>query len=167
MFQVGDTVVCGSNGVCIIEKIGPLTNMGKTAIKKDYYTLQPYFDNGGKIYLPVDNDKVVMRYVLSKDEVTALVDEISILEQIDISDEKLRETEYKNAVNSSDPRKLIRIIKTMHNRRKSRIESGKKSTAIDEKYSRIAETRLCEELALALELDKDSVRDNIRKHIEA
>ena len=167
MFQIGDTVVCGNNGVCRIEKIGPLANMGKSSAKRDYYTLQPYFDNGGKIYLPVDTDKVVMRYVLSKEEVNALVSDFDNIEQISISDEKLRETEYKNAVNSSDPRKLIRIIKTMYSRKKARIESGKKSTAIDEKYFRIAETRLSEELALSLEINREDVKENIRKHLES
>lgn len=166
MFEIGDTVVCGSNGVCQIEEIGPLANMGKSTINKIYYTLRPYFDNGGRIYLPVDSDKVTMRYTLSKEEVNALMNEFEELSQIDIQDEKQRETEYKNAVNSSDPRKLIQIIKTMHSRRKARVESGKKSTAIDEKYFRIAETRLYEELALALEIDREEVKVYIRSHIE-
>jgi len=166
MFQIGETVVCGNNGVCLIEKIGPLANMGKASVKRDYYTLQPCFDNSGKIYLPVDTDKVVMRYVLSREEVTALVNEISDLEQIDITDEKSREIEYKNAVNSSDPRKLIRILKTMYNRRKLRIANGKKSTAIDDKYSRIAESRLYDELSLALGVDRDVIKDDIVKHFD-
>ena len=166
MFQIGDTVVCGSNGVCQVEEIGPLASMGKTSANRDYYTLRPYFDNGGRIYLPVDTDKVVMRYTLSKEEVNELVNEIDSLEQINIVDEKQRETEYKNAVNSSDPRKLVRIIKTMYLRRKSRIENGKKSTAIDEKYYRIAEQRLYDEVALALDLERGSVKEYIRSFIE-
>lgn len=166
MFQIGDTVVCGSNGVCQIEEIGPLANMGKSTTNRVYYTLRPYFDNGGKIYLPVDNDKTVMRYILSKDEVNALVSEIDVLDQIKITDEKQREAEYKSAVNSSDPRKLIQIIKTMHYRRKSRIESGKKSTAIDEKYFRIAEQRLYDEIALALEIDRNDIKDYMKSYID-
>lgn len=166
MFQIGDVVVCGSNGVCKIESIGPL-NMGKSTINRgDYYTLSPYFDNGGKIYLPVDNDRVNMRYILTKDEVSSLMDEFDALEPIVITDEKLRETEYKNAVNSSDPRMLIKVIKTMNFRRRSRIENGKKSTAIDEKYSKIAEHRLYDELALSLELEQGEVKEIIRPHLD-
>lgn len=166
MFQIGETVVCGNNGVCLIEKIGPLSNMGKTSGQRDYYTLQPCFDNSGKIYLPVDTDKVVMRYVLSKEEVNNLFNEISDLEQIDITNEKTRELEYKNAVNSSDPRKLIRILKTMYNRRKSRIANGKKSTAIDDKYSRIAESRLYDELSLALGIERETIKNDILKYFD-
>ena len=94
------------------------------------------------------------------------MDEIEDLEQMNILDEKKRETEYKNAVNSKDPRKLIRIIKTMYFRRKARVESGKKSTAIDERYFRIAENRLYEEMALALEVDREEVKEYIRNYIE-
>lgn len=165
MFNIGDTVVT-SNGVCQVEKIGPLAGMGKSAAGKEYYTLRPYFDNSGKIYIPVAGEAEAMRFALSKDEVNALVGEIGNLDQINISDEKQREAEYKNAVNSKDPRKLIRIIKTMYFRRKARVESGKKSTAIDERYFRIAETRLYEEIALALDIDRDEVKEYIRKEIE-
>ncbi len=165
MFNIGDTVVC-SNGVCTIEKIGPLTGMGKSAADRTYYTLRPCFDNAATIYVPVDGDDNALRFALGKNEVKKLMKEIDDLDQINISDEKKRELEYKNAVNSKDPRKLIQIIKTMYFRRKARIESGKKSTAIDERYFRIAENRLYEEMALALGKDRDEVKEYIRNYIE-
>lgn len=165
MFSVGDTVVC-SNGVCRIEEIGPLAGMGKSAVGRTYYTLRPCFDNAATIYVPVDGDDDALRFALDREEVRELMDEIEDLEQINISDEKKRETEYKNAVNSKDPRKLIRIIKTMYFRRKARVESGKKSTAIDERYFRIAENRLYEEMALALGVDREEVKEYIRNYIE-
>ena len=165
MFSIGDTVVC-SNGVCRIEKIGPLAGMGKSVADRTYYTLRPCFDNAATIYVPVDGDDNALRFALGRDEVKQLMEEIDDLDQISISDEKMREAEYKSAVNSKDPRKLIRIIKTMYFRRKARIESGKKSTAIDERYFRIAENRLYEEMALALSVDRDEVKEYIRKFIE-
>ncbi len=165
MFHIGDTVVC-SNGVCKIEKIGPLAGMGKSVADRTYYTLRPYFDDAATIYVPVDGDDNALRFALGREEVRELMDEIDDLDEISISDEKKRELEYKNAVNSKDPRKLIRIIKTMYFRRKARIESGKKSTAVDERYFRIAENRLYEEFALALGIDREEIKDYIRNYIE-
>lgn len=165
MFQIGDTVVCGSSGVCTVSEIGPLAMMGKASAGRRYYTLTPCYDNGGKVYLPVDSDKSAIRPILTKAEADGLVSEIETLEGITIDDEKNREYEYKTAVNSSDPRRLICIIKTMTARRKSRLECGKKSTAVDERYFRIAEQRLCEEIALAMELDKEDVREYLREKI--
>ncbi len=155
-----------SNGVCRIEKIGPLAGMGKSVADRSYYTLRPCFDDAATIYVPVDGDDDALRFALDRDEVEKLMEEIGDLDQINISDEKKRETEYRNAVNSKDPRKLIRIIKTMYFRRKARIESGKKSTAIDERYFRIAENRLHEEIALALGIDREEVKEYLRKYIE-
>lgn len=166
MYQIGDTVVCGSNGVCTVEEIGPLSIMGRSARHRKFYTLRPYYDETGKVYLPVDCDEASIRPALTKVEVEQLMAEMDDLEQIWISDEKKREAEYKSAVNSSDPRKLIRIIKTMYLRKQSRLESGKKSTAIDERYFRIAENRLYEEMALALGIEKDDVKDYIRNYLE-
>lgn len=166
MYQIGDTVVCGSNGVCTILDIGPLSNMGKAHRKRNYYTMRPYFDAAGRVYMPVDCDETSIRPTLTKDEVKELMDEFDVLEEITISDEKSREAEYKNAVNSSDPRLLIRIIKTMHFRKQSRLESGKKNTAIDERYFRVAEQRLYDEMALALEIDREEVRNYIRGYLE-
>lgn len=166
MYQIGDMVVCGSNGVCTVEEIGALSIMGRNARHRKFYTLKPYYDETGKVYLPVDCDESSIRPALTKAEVEQLMSEMDELEQIWISDEKQRETQYKNAVNSSDPRKLIRIIKTMYLRKQSRLESGKKSTAVDERYFRIAENRLYEEMALALEIEKDDVKDYIRGYLE-
>ena len=166
MYQIGDTVVCGSNGVCTVEEIGTLSIMGRAARHRKFYTLKPYYDATGKVYLPVDCDEASIRPALTKPEVEQLMSEIDDLEQVWISDEKKREAEYKSAVNSSDPRRLVRIIKTMYFRKQSRLESGKKSTAIDERYFKIAETRLYEEMALALGIDKDEVRDYIRGYLE-
>lgn len=166
MYQVGDTVVCGSNGVCTILEIGPLSNMGKAQRKRNYYTMRPYFDTSGRVYMPVDCDESSIRPTLTRDEVTQLMSEVDTLSEISISDEKLRETEYKNAVNSCDPRMLIRAIKTMYFRKRARLESGKKNTAIDERYFRVAEQRLYEEVALALGIERDAARENIRGYIE-
>ena len=166
MYQIGDTVVCGSNGVCTILEIGPLANMGRAQRKKNYYTMRPYFDNAGRVYMPVDCDESSIRPTLTRDEVQQLMSEIDGLDEILISDEKKREAEYKNAVNSADPRLLIRIIKTMYFRKQARLENGKKSTAIDERYFRVAEQRLYEEMALALGVEREEVREYIRNYLE-
>ena len=166
MFQVGDTVVCGSNGVCRVESIGPIAITGKMGQGKDYYTLIPYFDNDGRVFLPVESEKASMRSILSKDDVAEIMSEIGRLDQLTITDEKMRETEYRNAVNSSDPRRLIRAIKTMYLRRKARLEKGKKSTAVDERYIKLAEKRLYEEMSLVLEIGAEEAKNSVMAYIE-
>ena len=39
MFQAGDVIVCGSHGVCRVEKVGPLSSVADK--DRIYYTLRP------------------------------------------------------------------------------------------------------------------------------
>lgn len=83
-----------------------------------------------------------------------------------MADEKRREDIYKTALRTCDCREWIKIIKTLYLRKMSRIAEGKKVTVSDGKYLHMAEERLYEELALALDMDKDEVVEYITEHVE-
>ena len=83
MFKVGEYVVYGMNGVCRVEEVGPMSLSG---VDNDrlYYTLLPLYTKGSRVYTPVDNEKVVMRRVITKAEACALIDgwkEYALLEE--------------------------------------------------------------------------------------
>ena len=58
----------------------------------------------------------------------------------------------------------VRLIKCIYNRKIKRIESGKKITATDEKYMRLAEEALYSELAIALGISKNKVLEIIMSY---
>ena len=60
MFDIGDYIVCGSNGVCRVKEIGPLSMNGADRTRK-YYTLEQIYSGGGRIFTPVDNQKVIAK----------------------------------------------------------------------------------------------------------
>lgn len=165
MFEIGDFIICGNNGVCVVDKIGTLDTPG---ISKDrlYYTLLPYYVKGGVIFTPVDNEKVIMRPVLTKEEVLEIINDIPNIDNLWLPDDKKRELEYKEAIRKSDCRELIKIIKTIYLRKQSRIAEGKKVTAADEKYSRIAEDNLYGELAISLGMSKEEAKEYMFLHVE-
>lgn len=165
MYLVGEYIVYGTSGVCKVEAIGPMQMSG---VNKDklYYTLAPLYSKGSKVFTPVDNDKVVMRPVLTKEEAEKLIEQIPTIELLWVSDEKSRENIYKAALRTCDCREWIKIIKTLYLRKMSRIAEGKKVTVSDGKYLHMAEERLYEELALALDMDKDDVVEYIIRHVE-
>lgn len=166
MFNVGDYIVCGSNGVCCVENVGTLDLDG---IPKDrlYYTLRPYYSRGGTVFTPVDNQKVVMRPILTREEANELLEEIEDIETLWIGNEKVREMRYKEALRTCDCREIVKIIKTIYMRKKMRIAEGKKVTFIDEKYFKMAESSFYGELALSLGIDKDSVKNHIIRNVKA
>lgn len=156
MFQKNDIVIYGSHGVCKVTAIGTLS-MSMADKDKQYYTLRPVYQPTAVIYAPVDNNKTIMRPIISKEEARNLIADVPAIESVWITNEKEREFQYKAALHTCDCRELIKIIKTLYMRKKTRIQNGKKVTAVDEKYFRLAETQLYEELAYALDMKKEQV----------
>ncbi len=154
MFEVGDYLVYGLNGVCKVDAIGTMDIPGAPKDRL-YYTLLPVYQAGCRLFTPVDNEKVVMRPVVTKDEAMDYIDHILETETLWITDEKRRESMYKEVVKKCDPKEWIKIIKTLFLRKKARIEAGKKVTASDEKYLHIAEENLYGEFAIALGMTKE------------
>jgi CarD family transcriptional regulator len=75
-----------------------------------------------------------------------------------IDNDKQREQKYKEAIHSCEPEKLVSIIKNMYNRKLIRTAQGKKNTAVDDRYFKLAENNLYTELAFAMEKDKDDMQ---------
>lgn len=165
MFQVGDLIVYGNTGVCKVEKIGT-PDLAGVPEGIDYYTLSPYYSQNSRIFTPCDNDKVVMRPIISKKEAKKLVSDIPSIKLLLVPDEKKREECYKATMRSCDCREFVSIIKTIYVRKQERLAEGKKVTASDEKYFNLAEDKLYGELAIALEMEKSKVKGYIKEKVE-
>ena len=165
MYQIGDYVVKTGNGVCHIEDIRHL-NMSDVDKNRLYYLLVPVEDKGAKLYVPVDHEKSGIRRVMSRQEAWEIINKIPEIEEVTIENDKLREQSYKEAIQSGRPEELVRIIKHTYLRRQKRTALGKKTTATDERYFKLAEEKLYAELAFALGKDKNEMRQFITDTIE-
>ena len=164
MFQAGDVIVCGTHGVCRVEKVGPLSS---AVADRDrlYYTLKPLYERGSVVFTPVDNEKMVIRPVISREEALRLIDGIRDAEALGIEDERKREENYKTALKSCRAEELVKMIKTINARKRSRAARGKKATDSDSRYVKLAEDYLYGELAISLDLERDQVKAFIRERI--
>lgn len=99
MFEKGELVVYGRNGICEVTDITPMKLDGKNE-ERLYYILIPVKDRSGKIFTPVDNHKVPMRHVISKDEAVRLIDGIAQIAELGIENDKTRELSYKECMKS-------------------------------------------------------------------
>ncbi|MCR5206732.1 MAG: CarD family transcriptional regulator [Lachnospiraceae bacterium] len=166
MFDVGEFVVFGSDGVCRVESVGPL-DMDGISNDRIYYTLAPVGKTGnGRIYAPVDGKRVTIRRVLNKEEANSLINDIKSIEKLIITDEKKREERYKQVIQNCDLREVVQLIKEIHARKEMRETIGKKLTALDERYFGIAENCLFSELSLPLEMEKSQIKDYITSKCE-
>lgn len=162
MFKKGSFVVNANNGICEITDIIMMDVAGQ---EKEYYVLVPVNEKTAKVFLPVEIAEKRIRMVMSKDEAWDFIKTIKLVEEIYVENEKEREKIYKEAINSCDPKRLIGIIKTLYIRRLERLEAGKKNTAVDERYFRLAENHLHSELAFSLGVSKTEVSQIIVSNI--
>lgn len=162
MFKKGDFVVNANNGIC---EITDIVTMNMSGTDKEYYLLVPINEQTAKVYIPVDTASQRIRLVMNKTDALELIESIKDIDEAYIENEKEREKTYKEALNSRDPKRLVGIIKTLYLRRQKRLDAGKKSTAVDDRYFKLAENHLHNELAFALERDKSEIPDLIFLHM--
>lgn len=166
MFAVGDYVVKVNDGVCRIEEIVQM-DMFHNNQKKDYYLLVPVEQNTSKIYVSVNRAAEQLRKAIDGQEAIEIIDSIPNIEETWIQNDKEREMTYREAIQSCNLEKLVGIIKNMYHRRMRRVAQGKKNTAVDERYFKLAENHLYGELAFALGKDKSEMQQLIAERVGA
>lgn len=165
MFEAGQLIVYGGTGVCKVDGIESREVPGSSDTKL-YYTLQPVYEKRSMIYTPVNNKKVVMRPLISKYEANDLISKIGDMETLQEENMNVREKMYKKILYSCDAESCTRIIKTLYIRKNERQSAGKKVTANDAKYIHLTEDFLFGELALAMGVPKNEIRDVVTQEVE-
>lgn len=154
MFNKGEYIIYGNNGVCMVKDYMQSESMGEG---QTFYVLSPLSSRGSTIFSPVDNQKVFMRPVITRSEAMALIDGIPDYEDMVITDVRSQEQQYKEILQDYDCTVFLRFIKALYHRKKDRESIGRKITALDEKYLQLAKDSLLHELSIALDMDVDDV----------
>ena len=77
---------------------------------KLYYILKPINEDKSKVFTPVDNKKVTIRRIISKEDCENLLNDIPNIKELAVENEKLREKAYKECIRSCQCRQLISLI---------------------------------------------------------
>ncbi len=165
MFSIGEYVVYGTNGICQVTDIKKLDLMGANN-EREYYVLQSTRGKGNQSFVPVDSDKVLLRLVIDKQDAKDLIENIPMIDGLGELDDKSREIRYKEIAKSCECRQWISMIKTIYFRKQERLAQGKKMTATDERYMRLAQDNLFEELCFALDMDKNAMEERVYHGIQ-
>jgi len=107
-----------------------------------------------------------MRKLLSSNEIKSYLNEFNELEDFEITKEKFREDNYKQCVRGCDFREILRLVKSLLKRKRSRLLSGKNFPSTDERYLKIAENILFSEISYVLKLSKNEVEDLFRTNMK-
>lgn len=157
MFQVGDWVVYGREGVCQITSVGPLKMRGFEN-KGEYYEMRSYY-RGGTIFAPV-NGKIMMRPVITRAEIDELcpkLRELPILDDVP-TETRLVEEYYRSLIAEQSCEKLLRLCKTIHEKQERLRKMRRTVNATDLRNWKLAEEMLFGELGFVLQIEPAQVR---------
>ncbi len=167
MFQVGDLIIYGNEGVCRVESIGTpeMSDMVNMGAVKQYYTLDPLYKQG-KVYAPVDTT-VFMRHIITKEEAMELIARIPEIDDSIFENRNIRVLSelYQDTMKSHDCADLVRVVKAVERKRAIMFEKGKKLGQVDEKFYKKASDLLHGELAVVLDIPKEEVGKFIEREV--
>lgn len=160
MFDIGDYIVYGNNGICkVLDITHPeIAGTDKTRL---YYVLSSTKSKDSKLYCPTDNDKIVLRKVISADEAKTIIEETKTLEPLIIANNRERDDSYKNVLRSCDLRSCIQVLKALLLRKQQREVCGKKVTATDERFMKAVQDSIYSELAMATGTEIETVKAEV------
>ena len=161
MFEIGDKIIYGENGVCTVEKIAPLEMQGASADKL-YYYLTPYIGSG-QYFAPVDS-AAFMRRVISRDEADSFILTIPDIQPAICTDSRFNHVEafYKELFRQHTNEALVALIKGL----KERIGEKKNKSSRAEATMKRAKDILHGELSVALGIELDEVEQYIETKID-
>lgn len=163
MFKVNDYIMYGMTGACKVVGIEEGKDIKNE--KKNYYILDPVYSKNTTIKIPVDNKKISMRKLHSKDEIFALINDMSNEEILWIDDEKQRNEQFKSMLKTGKCEELIKLVKSIYLNKKQKKLIGKKTYKNDEEIMKAAEKLLNEEFAVTLGIEPSEVSSYISSHI--
>ncbi len=165
MYQVGDTVLYGAEGVCVIDDISSRDFGGE---KREYYVLKPVHQSGSTFYLPTCSPAVKdkLKKILSSEQIYELIRAMPEEGSIWIEDENERKQKYKEIIQSGDRLELIRMIRTLYFHREELKEAGRKFHLCDEHFMKEAEKLLYDEFAHVLNIPPEQVLPFIVEQVE-
>ncbi|MBQ1944714.1 MAG: CarD family transcriptional regulator [Ruminococcus sp.] len=159
MFCVGQTVLYGSNGVCMVDDVTE-KRIGKT--KMQYYVLKPLCNNTSTLFVPTANQQLVskMRRILTEDEAEAILRNLPPCG--DWNDNKQERSEqFRAIITEGSCVELIRLIRLVRTHEQEQLAGGKRLHITDERFLKEAEKMVCEEFSLVLHISRDEVLERI------
>ena len=156
MFNVGEKVMYSVNGVCEITEITEKV-FGKT--KMQYYVLKPLYNSNSTLFVPIENKNLTskMKKLWTKDELDAILSEISKKEIKWNSNDVTRRDEFRNIISYGNVSEILEMIKAIWIQRREQIKKGRKFHISDEMCLKDAEKMIKEEIATVIGVEQEEV----------
>lgn len=166
MFKENDLVMYGQTGVCKIQEV---TKLDWSAAEQDrlYYVLKPLYSDDA-VYVPVDNDKVFMRKLMTRKQVDDLIDTMPSVQAEIFKARSIQQLSryYQDAINSHESMDLIKLTKSIHMKKEAAIKKNRHLGQVDIRFMKYAESLLFGEFAAVLGIPIEDVTGYIENRIK-
>ena len=164
MFQIGDLLFYGTNGVCRVSEI--CSSPFDSTDTRSFYKLTPISEHSTLvIFTPIDNDRVVMRPLISKEEAEALIARLGEIEKVAVAVEKYRKDAYREAIREGAPEGFVKIIKTVRARREVFRKTRRRVPDLDNDFEFTAKNCLYGELCTVLGIPREEIHRIVTESI--
>ena len=166
-YSVGELIVYGRNGVCRVEDIDSAAGADGA---RSYYVLRPVYQNSSCcIRVPADNPRICSRRIISGAEARRLIAWMPDAEAEPYYNRNLNQLRehYRKSLETLSCESLITLTKSLYRKKREVEAQRKKFGTVDERFMREAEDLLFGELAAALNIERERVRQYIADALRA
>lgn len=165
MYQIGDKVIYGMHGVCLV------ADLEKRIVDKKevtYLALEPAGQSGSRFLVPTHNAAAMakVRPMLTREALEELFSSDVVKEDAWVRDESQRKQLYRELISSCDRQRLSQMISSLYRYRKTQTAAGKKFRMCDENFLRDAEKILAGEIASTLEIPSAEALKYLRNKLK-
>ena len=159
MFNIGDTIIYSSHGLCHIDDITEKTFSG---ITKTYYVLHPVDNVQLQINAPIDNKTISMLEIMTKEQAEDILKSFTLpgIEWIEKNNQRTQI--YSAIIKKGNRKEIAKIINTLMIQKYHLQQEGKKFPEYDRKLLVEIQKVLFADLAISL----NTTPKDIEQHVE-
>ncbi len=165
MYQIGDQVVYGVHGVCLVKDQEQKRIDGQ---EKTYLVLEPVGQDGARFLVPTHNAAAMakLRRMLTREELEAAFQSEEARSGKWIADENLRKQTYRELIASGDRLRLMQMVHVLYRHKETQAAVGKKCHLCDENFLRDAEKLLAGEVSMVMATDRPDAMQYVRNMLK-
>ena len=154
MLSIGEYVMKVNEGICRVTELVQRSDGDEV---RNYFLLVPISNESMSVYVPERAEYPGIRALMSPSEAEAFLSSVADIVPMTIENDKQREQIYKDALKSLELTQLVAVIRNMDKRAEERKQIGKKMTALDERYQKMMEEVILQELSFVLQKNRSDV----------
>ena len=162
-FVKGSRVVYGTNGICLVEDIRPVS-FDYDSKEKMYYILKPLSSPSSTIFVPLENKALGsrLREIMTREEIDSLILDMGDKEIKWDKDRRVRNEIFHKILSGGVREELLLMIRCINDKKQELTSEGKHLPATDSNTLKTAERLVEEEFSYVLDIIPENVGAYIR-----